>query len=227
MMASAEAPQTRIQWSPAHRIVPTCYPTRNLFDRVADASDFDALYDLESMTNDRLRDELGVIELVPANERIFGPGTGPIMAAFTHLNPQGSRFSNGSFGVFYAASDTQTAIEETKYHHGNFLRATRERAMRLPMRVYSVNIDGKLHDLRDMRSTDLYDQGSYHVSQTFGMALRKQGSRGVVYWSVRHGAGQCVGLFQPNGASACLHATYLWYEWDGEAFSGVYAKLEA
>ena len=31
------------------------------------------------------------------------PGASYVMAAFTHLNPKGSRFSDGSFGVYYAA----------------------------------------------------------------------------------------------------------------------------
>jgi hypothetical protein len=35
-----------------------------------------------------------------------------------------------------------------------------------------------------------------------------------------------VGLFQPRGASACLHAAYLLYVWNGQAFSDVYEKTE-
>jgi hypothetical protein len=52
------------------------------------------------MTNPRLREEAGNLTLVPLEDRVSGPGTTPIMAAFTHLNPEGSRFSGGSFGVY-------------------------------------------------------------------------------------------------------------------------------
>ncbi|MEO6271452.1 MAG: RES domain-containing protein, partial [Lautropia sp.] len=86
----------RIRWDPACRIVPTRHPSVYLFDRVADQEDFEALYAIESLTNDRLRDEVGLIGMVPDQDRLFGPGSGPIMAAFTHLNPDGSRFSDGS-----------------------------------------------------------------------------------------------------------------------------------
>ena len=55
------------------------------------------------------------------------PGCGPIMAAFTHLNPNGSRFSDGSYGVFYCARGRHTAIEETRYHSTLFLMATNKR----------------------------------------------------------------------------------------------------
>ena len=84
---------------------------------------------LEAMTNDRVRDETGQISLVPPEERISGPGTTPIMAAFTHLNPEGSRFSDGSFGVYYCAQELDTALAEVRYHQARFLRRTAEGSM--------------------------------------------------------------------------------------------------
>lgn len=85
-------PTASLDWAPAYRVIPTRFPAINLFDRVASAEDFDALYALEALTNDRVRTEVGMLDLVPPQERRFGPGYGPIMAAFTHLNPNGSRF---------------------------------------------------------------------------------------------------------------------------------------
>ena len=102
-------PNIALAWNPAYRAIPTRFPAINLFDRVAGEEDFEALYALEAMTNDRIRDEIGEITLVPPDERLFGPGSGPIMAAFTHPNPEGSRFGDGSYGVFYCAHD--------KFHH--------------------------------------------------------------------------------------------------------------
>ncbi len=61
----------RVRWSAACRIVPTRYPAVSLFDRVADAADFDALYALEAMSNERARDELGEIERVPREQRLY------------------------------------------------------------------------------------------------------------------------------------------------------------
>lgn len=217
----------RVRWNPANRIVPTRYPTVYLYDRVADAKEFDALYALEALTNDRSRDQAGEIELVPRGQRIFGPGSGPIMAAFTHVHPGGSRFSDGSYGVFFAASRRATAIAETRYHHARFLLATRESPMHLPMRLYHVRIDAQLHDLLPPGAVDaaVYAPDSYAASRALGMELRAQGSRGVVYRSVREDGGHCVGLFSPRGASGCLHAAYLMYVWNGEEFSGVYEQV--
>jgi hypothetical protein len=216
----------RVAWAQACRIVPTRHPSVSLFDRVADADDFDALYALEALTNERVRDELGQVERVPRDERVFGPGSGPIMAAFTHVNPLGSRFSDGRFGVFYAARDRATAIAETQYHHGRFLAATAQPAMHLPMRLYHVAVDARLHDLRPHGAAPeaVHDPADYGAARALGHALHAAGSAGVAYRSVRHARGQCVGLFSPRGASRCLHAAVLLYAWDGRGFSDVYEK---
>src|SRR3546814_20329988 len=83
-----------------------------LFDKVADPADLEAVFQIEAMTNDRLRDEAGDLSLVPPEDRVAGPGTTPIMAAFTHLNTEGSRLKDGSYGVFYAGLTIATAIAD-------------------------------------------------------------------------------------------------------------------
>lgn len=219
----------RVRWPAACRIVPTRHPSENLFDRVADAADFDALVALEAMTNERLRDEVGEVGRVPRAQRVYGPGSGPIMAAFTHVNTQGSRFSDGSHGMFYAARQRATAIAETRRHHARFLAATDEGPLHLPMRLYHVAIDARLHDLRPPGAAPaaVFDADDYTASRMLGARLRAQGSAGVVYPSVRQTRaprGQCVGLFTPQGAARCVHAAILLYAWDGRRFTDVYEK---
>jgi len=228
-LAPGEPALRRVRWPQACRIVPTRHPSVNLFDRVADAADFDALYALEALTNDRIRDELGEIERVPPAQRQYGPGSGPIMAAFTHVNTLGSRFADGRHGMFYAARERATAVAETRYHHARFLAATREGPLHLPMRLYQVEIDARLHDLRPVGAVSpaVFDPDDYTAARALGARLRAAGSLGVVYPSVRQThapRGQCVGLFTPQGARRCLHAAVLLYAWDGTRFTDVYEK---
>lgn len=221
--------QVRVHWPEASRIVPTRYPSIYLFDRVAAAADFDALYALEALTNPRVREELGELQRVDPKDRLYGPGSGPIMAAFTHVNPAGSRFSWGDVGVFYAARDRATAVAETKHHHARFLAATRQPAMHLPMRLYRVAIDARLHDLRQLApplDAAVHDPDDLTAARSIGTRLRAAGSAGVVYRSVRDPAGENVGLFSPRGASGCMHAAHLLYAWDGERFADAYAKID-
>jgi hypothetical protein len=226
LAAAAEPTVRRIRWPEACRIVPTRHPSENLFDRVADAEDFDALYALEAMTNERARDELGEIERVPREQRRYGAGSGPIMAAFTHVNTEGSRFSAGEWGMFYAAKERDTAVAETRHHHARFLSATRQGPLHLPMRLLSVAIDAKLHDLRapGVVPAAVFDPDDYTASRALGARLRTGASEGVVYPSVRAPRGQCAGLFTPRGASRCVHAAVLLYAWDGSRFTDVYEK---
>ena len=85
---------------PVHRLIPSCFPPVDLYERVENAEAYDLLHEVESLTNPRLREETGDIALVPKADRIFGPGTPYIMAAFTHpkVTKDGGRFNYG-FGV--------------------------------------------------------------------------------------------------------------------------------
>ena len=88
-----------------------------------------SVFAIEALANPRMRDELGELQLVPPEERVSGPGATPVMAAFTHLNPEGSRFSDGSYGVYYAAHSLATAMAEVSHHRAVFLRRTDEPAI--------------------------------------------------------------------------------------------------
>jgi hypothetical protein len=146
-----QIPKTQVDWRPCFRIIPSRFPPIDLFENVVDPKDIEAIYQIEAMTNERLREEVGDISLIAPEDRVSGPGSTPIMAAFTHLNPEGDRFTNGNYGAFYASLTIETAIAETRYHRIRFLRATDEPAQELDMRIYAIDLDGELHDIRHMR----------------------------------------------------------------------------
>jgi hypothetical protein len=217
-------PTRRLNWNPAFRVIPSRFPAVGLFERVARPEDFNALYALEAMTNDRLRDEVGVISLVPAEERLFGPGSTCIMAVFTHINPQGSRFSYGSYGVFYCARKRDTAIAETRHHSALFMAATAEPPMRLQMRLYSVEAKGQVADLRAACQSDprIVDPDDYAYPQSIGRTLRADGAQGIRYPSVRHPGGECLAALRTGIVKNCLHAAYLEYHWNGQGIEAVF-----
>ncbi len=218
-------PLKRIRWSHAYRIVPSRFPPVGLFDRIADPADLDAVFALEAMTNPRLREEAGTLQLVPPSRRISGPGSTPVMAAFTHLNPEGSRFSDGSWGVFYAAHSVATAVEETVYHRERFLAATGEPACEIPMRCYRTSLDCKLHDLRG-GWREVHDPDVYTAGANLARVLRQAGSNGVVYDSVRHPGGECIAAFYPDVVAPCVQAQHLTYRWDGQRIAQVFTVQE-
>lgn len=224
-MARAEPPLARVDWKRSVRIVPSRYPPVGPFDRVADPADIEAVFAVEALTNDRLRDEAGDIRLVPPKDRISGPGTTPIMAAFTHPNPDGSRFSDGRYGVYYAGESVETAIAESRFHRERFMAFSREPPMRLEMRAYYARIRTELHDLRGQVQAHPEwfdpDPARYGPGQALGARLRSNGSNGVVYPSVRRPEGECVGIFRPRAVAPVTQGPHFEFIWDGQAITDV------
>ena len=105
-----------------HRLINTKYPPIALFDDVASPDEFEMLYEIQALTNPRLRDELGDISLLSTAEIPFHceRGRSYAVAPFTHINPIGGRFNDGLFGALYIASDDQTAVLEVRHHQQEY-----------------------------------------------------------------------------------------------------------
>ncbi|MGH8674322.1 MAG: RES family NAD+ phosphorylase [Burkholderiales bacterium] len=218
-------PVSRVVWRPSYRIISSRFPPVGIYDLVANLEDLDAIFAVENMTNPRLRQEAGEISLVPAEDRLSGEGTTPIMAAFTHLNPEGSRFSDGTYGVFYTARALDTAIAETRYQRERFLSHTREEPIEIEMRTYLTDLDGDLHDIRGRRDlAGVYDPNSYATGQAFGRQLKAANSWGIAYDSVRDPGGECAGVFRPPVLSNCVQGPHYGYLWDGTRITTVIRK---
>jgi len=219
-----DPPLTEVTWQPCYRVIPSRFPTIHLFERIADPADWDALYWLESLTNPRLRQEVGAIDLVAPEDRVFGPGATVLMAPFTHLNPGGSRFADSTYGVFHASASLATSIAETRFHRENFLRATRQAPIELDMRSYLADVADRFHDIRGKRPVlpAIYDPDSYISSQELGRGLRRGGSNGIAYDSVRHLGGECLAIFRPRLIQSLRQGMHLRYVWDGARISRVY-----
>jgi hypothetical protein len=218
--AGVERPRLRhVAWHPSHRLVPSRFPPVGLFDRVARAEDLEAVYAIEALTNDRVREEAGILSLVPPEERISGPGTTPIMAAFTHLNPEGSRFSDGRYGVYYCAQALDTALAEVRYHQERFLRRTSESRITLEMRLYLADLDARLVDVRPRR--ELHHPDDYRASQAAGRAAREAGRDGLLYRSVREPDGLCAAVLRPRVLTRCRQSRHFALHYDGQRITDV------
>ncbi|HKY89775.1 MAG TPA: RES family NAD+ phosphorylase [Nevskiaceae bacterium] len=216
------APRTHLVKGSVHRLVASRYPPVGVFDTARDEDELRMLAELESLTNDRLRQELGQIRLVPAEEIMVGPGCTPIMSAFCH--PTSSRFSDGSFGVYYAALAVETAIAETRHHRERFLRDAALPAEVIEMRCYTTTLVKPMTRLptEARHRKAILDPDSYAAGQGFGALLRARGAWGVYYDSVRHQPdGRCVGVLRPRALKPVTQTSHYRYYWDGRVIAHV------
>ncbi len=198
-----------------YRIIPSKYPTVHVFDDVAVADDFNALYELQAMTNQRI------------NSTVISPPNNYIHAPFVYLNPDGSRFSDGSFGVFYAGSSESVCIAETVYHQALFLGETNEPAQELDMRVIVVQLNANLYNLsgRQKAFPQYYHKTDYSASQAYGIHLYNKDAEGIRFSSVRHKShDDAYAVFSEKVLSRANQLKHLVYVWDGISISNIYEK---
>jgi len=210
-------PLADVAWSPAHRIIRTIYPPVWLFEDIAAPEDWALIASAEAKTNPRVREQIGDLTIVPVERRVAGPSASLVMAAFTHVSRERpSRFSDGSYGVWYCGDRFAVALAETAYHFERFMAATQEPPADSQYRELQAPIAGHLHDLRGEGFADAIDPDAWSAGQRLGASLKAGGSDGIVYPSVRCPQGEAAALFYPDLIKLPVtQAHTLQYHWDG------------
>jgi hypothetical protein len=208
-----------------HRLIPSKFPPVSLFDWADSQEELEQIALLEGLTNERILLELGKINVIDKDDWVGGPGSTPIMATFTHTGFE-TRFSDGCFGVYYAASSLETAIKETCFHRERFYRASNEKPCSISMREYLCTIRKPLLDMTHNRYEEFFnpDPSSYSNSQEFGKKIYEEKHWGLLYPSIRHPHGLCMAVFRPPALTIPTQGCHLKYIWDGQRISEVYKE---
>lgn len=207
----------------AYRLVNSRFPPIALFDDVADARDFDAIYQLQAIMNPRLQNEIGRLELVARDEIPFGiPGCSYATAPFTHVNPDGSRFSDGSFGILYLADRMDTAIAEVRHHQGRYWSKVQGlNYERFTFRGLSCSFsDARMRDATVIPLTDpVYAPDDYSHSRRLGHETKREGCPGLRYNSVRSPGNVCWALMTPRSVTSMIQTAHYEMIWSGQIIS--------
>jgi hypothetical protein len=210
---------------PVHRLTPSKFPPISLFDWASSEEEIEQIAQLEGLTNERIQADLGRINLIAKEDWVGGPGSTPLMAAFTHVGFS-SRFSDGSYGVYYAGSNLETAIKETVFHREQFYRASNEAACSISMREYVSKVKKPLLDITSNKYLNFLnpDPCAYPLSQTLGKEMHHEKHWGLLYPSVRNKDALCVAIFRPPALTIPTQGCHLKYIWDGTCISSVYVE---
>lgn len=207
----------------AYRLVNSKFPPIALFDDVADAEDFEALYQIQALTNPRLQNEIGRLELIRRDQIPFGiPGCSYATAPFTHVNPAGSRFSNGTFGVLYLADRMDTAIAEVRHHQERYWSNVPElNYERFVFRGLTASFnDSGMRDATALPLSDaIYAPDDYAHSNQLGSELKREGCMGLRYYSVRSTGNICWALMTPRPVTSIIQSAHYEMIWSGQIIS--------
>jgi len=146
---------------------------------------------------------------------VFDPVAEAIAWPFEH--PCRSRFSNGSYGVWYGSSTLLTSVYETAHHFRiNTLSSDAVRPGSVVVgerRVHLVRCTAALIDLRPHleREPELLNPNDYSVCQTIGAQLYHSALPGVLTQSVLHPEGLIIAVFQEGALTDPRMVCYLTY----------------
>jgi hypothetical protein len=212
-------PVKRARLKDTCRLIPSLYPATGILDTIAAPEDLPYIFELETWTNDRISNELGLLHRIPPEEWVVGrPMATVIMAAFCHPRPAGGRFNSPDRGAWYAAESLDTAHAEITYHRTRELAEIGVFETRLQMRLYLADFDASFHDVRSKMPENIpyHDPYSYTASQALGRELLLAGSNGVRYRSVRRPGGECLACFRPGLIGNLRPDAHFEYRWEGQ-----------
>ncbi|MDP2780473.1 RES family NAD+ phosphorylase [Devosia sp.] len=202
-----------------YRLVNSKFPPIALFEDVANAEDFEVLYQVQAITNPRILNELGRLELIPRAEIPFGiTGCSYATAPFTHVNPEGSRFSDGRFGVLYVADDIDTAVAEVSHHQTRYWsKVPGLRFERFVFRGLSCKFtEAGMRDACGVAMNDpIYSSDDYSAAHSLGLEAKRAGCTGLRYNSVRAQGQTCWALLTPKSVTSIIQAAHYEMVWNG------------
>ncbi len=175
------------------------------------------LESLLALTNLVESHRAGDRKIVPSKDDFVGEYKDYILAPFAYRAR--SRFSDGSFGILYAAESELTSIREishylTRVYQDSNAPAQEVTRLHLTLRIVAALVDVRLSHVPHA-DKKVYDPEDDTASQRFGAAVSKT-HLGVLYDSVRRAGGTCVGAFVPRIVSDVRLESAVSLVWDGK-----------
>ena len=192
-------------------IVSICH-SQDLFD---DLTDDPHLWELAQTVEDDLKPPT-YRSRTPIIDRPFEDADWFNAIAWPFQHWQATRFSDGTYGVWYGSDSVETTIYESAYHwYGGLLTDAgfEKMSVSTDRKVYSVSCDAALLDVRAaaVEHTDLVHRTDYAFCQTVGARVHREGHPGLVTPSVRRSSGENIVIFNPAVLSNPRHHCQLTY----------------
>lgn len=208
------------------RLISTAYIDEPaLSPLVDDEDDLAFLEELEEFSSSRR----GLPEFIPfgvnpdelLNEH-YGYGWTYVNAAFCYTRETGNRFNGSDRGAWYATwgeDQVEIAQSEVTWHLTRELHATGIYENITAYRELKASFATNFHDLRDMGDELVFSEDpdiAYPAGQRVAAELIANGSKGILYPSVRRAGGLCLAAFRPNIIQNIRQGDRWEFTWSGD-----------
>jgi hypothetical protein len=186
--------------------------SENLFDDLTDDVDaWQSAQQLELETKPKV-----FTNEAPVINRPFEESEWNMAIAFPFLNAVQSRYSDGSYGVWYGAADLETTVFETVHHWKTKLLSDAEGFLKpgvsIERKVYLVRCDSALIDVRPVvkKFPKLIFPNDYTATHAIGRKMHHEGHPGLVSKSARCN-GDVYAIFTRDVLSSARYTCFLTY----------------
>ena len=191
---------------------------QNVFDDLSERAD-------EWKVAEQVQDEVGLPRCrskTPIIDRPFEDANWLNAIHWPFKNYQQSRFSDGTFGVWYGSETIETTVYESAFHwySGLLSDAGFEREVVVSERkIYSVTCEASLLDCRKAVSAfpELLHPSDYSYTQSVGARIHHEGHPGLIMQSVRRTDGENIAVFNPAVLTNPREIGHLTYKLDRDS----------
>lgn len=200
-----------------YQLIPSRFPTIEVYERLGDAELQNAAKALETRTNPRLS-ALGKLPAKPKpGDKAANQYQNWNHAPFTYKDPRGTFLLGPTHGALEAATDAKNALGFALVRREEFLGATGQPAMGLDMRMFTRRIAGKFTDLTKLDPDTPRDE-----RWKIGHALLEGGASGALFCRPGFGGHRFLSVFDGSLLGRAIQATHYRFVWDGRVVRSVY-----
>ena len=200
-----------------YQLIPSRFPTIEVYERLGDVDLQNAAKILEDRTNPRLAAINQLPSAPKAGDKAASQYQNWNHAPFAYKDPRGTFCLGPTHGCLELASDMNAALAFALLRREEFLSSTGEPAMGLDMRVFSRRITGSFHDLTKL-DPHLPSADRWKI----GHQLHESGSQGVLFRRPGFGDHRFLAIFDGSLLPRAMQGTHYRFVWDGQKIKSIY-----
>lgn len=200
--------------APWFRLIPSRFPTVDVYRRVAPGERWPILNEVELLTNSRQKERIAilgsdVVDGAPARLQNWNH------APFVYLDPDGSFLVRGEYGVLELGETKDVALAMAVVRREAFLGATAMPPQTIEMRLLKHPLRGRFAVLRNLTGLSETER------RALGEALYEEWD-GAVFDCAAATRGKTIAVFNSECLSKSVQGDHFRFWWDGTHIRNIY-----